>query len=74
MQIRALVVESKDAPFEIQHIELEEPGRGEALVRIVAAGVCQTMARLHSEVASIPILEVYAAKHGRRGFLREISV
>lgn len=42
MQIRALVVERKDAPFEIQHIELEEPGRGEALVRIVAAGVCHT--------------------------------
>lgn len=42
MKIRALVVESKDAPFEEQEIELGEPGRGEALVRIVAAGVCHT--------------------------------
>jgi aryl-alcohol dehydrogenase len=42
MKIRALVVEAKDAPFEVQEIELAEPGRGEALVRIVAAGVCHT--------------------------------
>lgn len=42
MNIRGLVVEHKDAPFELQELELEEPGRGEALVRIVAAGVCHT--------------------------------
>jgi aryl-alcohol dehydrogenase len=42
MQIRALLVEQKDAPFVEQEIELEEPARGEALVRIVAAGVCHT--------------------------------
>lgn len=42
MEIRALIVERKDAPFELQNIELEEPVRGEALVRIVAAGVCHT--------------------------------
>ena len=42
MPIRALVVEKKDAPFVEQELELEEPTRGEALVRIVAAGVCHT--------------------------------
>jgi len=42
MKIRALVVEAKDAPFKLQEIELAEPGRGEALVRIAAAGVCHT--------------------------------
>ena len=42
MKIRALVVEEKDAPFVEQEIELSEPGRGEVLVRIVAAGVCHT--------------------------------
>jgi aryl-alcohol dehydrogenase len=40
--IRALVVEEKDAPFVEQQLELEQPARGEALVRIVAAGVCHT--------------------------------
>ena len=42
MKIRALVVEEKDAPFDEQEIDLEEPGRGEVLVRIVASGVCHT--------------------------------
>jgi aryl-alcohol dehydrogenase len=42
MLIQALVVEEKDAPFVEQELELEEPARGEALVRIVAAGVCHT--------------------------------
>ena len=42
MKIKALVVEHKDAPFVLQEIDLEEPGRGEALVRIVASGVCHT--------------------------------
>jgi aryl-alcohol dehydrogenase len=42
MQIQALVVEEKDAEFEQQAIELGEPARGEALVRIVASGVCHT--------------------------------
>lgn len=42
MKIRALIVEAKDAPFELQEIELADPGRGEALVRIAASGVCHT--------------------------------
>jgi aryl-alcohol dehydrogenase len=42
MKVTALVVEKKDGPFELQEIELEEPGRGEVLVRIVASGVCHT--------------------------------
>lgn len=42
MKIRALVVEEKDAPFVLQDIELGSPGRGEALIRIVASGVCHT--------------------------------
>lgn len=42
MKIRALVVEEKDAPFKLEEIELSEPGRSEALVRIVASGVCHT--------------------------------
>lgn len=42
MKVRALVVKAKDAPFELQEIELAEPGRGEVLVRMVASGVCHT--------------------------------
>lgn len=42
MKIRALVVDAKDGPFTVQELDLEEPARGEALVRVVAAGVCHT--------------------------------
>lgn len=42
VKIKALVVEQKDAPFVLHEVDLEEPGRGEALIRIVACGVCHT--------------------------------
>lgn len=42
MTIQALVVEEKGAAFEMQEVQLEAPARGEALVRVVAAGVCHT--------------------------------
>lgn len=40
--IRALVVERTGGPFVEQELMLEEPARGEALVRILASGVCHT--------------------------------
>lgn len=42
MPIQALVVEEKDAHFVQQELALEEPARGEALVRVTASGVCHT--------------------------------
>jgi aryl-alcohol dehydrogenase len=42
MRIQALVVEQKEAPFEVQELDLEEPARDEALIRISASGICHT--------------------------------
>jgi S-(hydroxymethyl)glutathione dehydrogenase/alcohol dehydrogenase len=42
MEMRAAVLEEFGAPLEIQAIELDEPRVGEALVRLVACGVCHT--------------------------------
>src|SRR3954452_19225201 len=42
MQIRAAVLEEFGAPLEVQLVELSEPRAGEALVRLVACGVCHT--------------------------------
>ncbi|MGY4099999.1 NAD(P)-dependent alcohol dehydrogenase [Nocardia sp. R16R-3T] len=39
---RAAVVESGGAPFTLAEIELDEPRQHEAIVRMVAAGVCHT--------------------------------
>ena len=42
MKIRAAVLEEFGAPLGVQDLELEEPRPGEALVRLVACGVCHT--------------------------------
>ena len=39
---RAAVVESGGAPFTLSEVVLDQPGQGEALVRMVAAGLCHT--------------------------------
>ena len=42
MRIRAAVLEEFAAPLVVQEVELADPGPGEALVRLVACGVCHT--------------------------------
>ncbi|CAO5178956.1 Aryl-alcohol dehydrogenase [Frankia sp. AiPs1] len=42
MEILAAVVEERDGPFSLQTVELDEPGPGEVLVRLVATGICHT--------------------------------
>lgn len=50
MKIRAAVLEEFGAPLAIQEVDLADPGPGEALVRIVACGVCHTDAYTASGV------------------------
>ncbi|MFL5926840.1 MAG: alcohol dehydrogenase catalytic domain-containing protein [Gaiellaceae bacterium] len=42
MKMRAAVLEEFGAPLAVQDVELAEPRAGEALVRLVACGVCHT--------------------------------
>jgi S-(hydroxymethyl)glutathione dehydrogenase/alcohol dehydrogenase len=42
VKIRAAVLEEFGAPLEVQELELADPKAGEALVRLVACGVCHT--------------------------------
>jgi aryl-alcohol dehydrogenase len=42
IKTKALLVESGGAPFTVGEVELDEPRPNEALVRIVAAGLCHT--------------------------------
>src|SRR6266699_2564977 len=42
MKIRAAVLEQFGAPLAVQEVDLAEPKAGEALVRLVACGVCHT--------------------------------
>jgi S-(hydroxymethyl)glutathione dehydrogenase/alcohol dehydrogenase len=42
VRVRAAVLEEFGQPLAVQEVELEEPHPGEALVRLVACGVCHT--------------------------------
>src|SRR6266516_4168533 len=42
MKTRAAVLEEFGEPLVVQELELTEPRQGEALVRLVACGVCHT--------------------------------
>jgi S-(hydroxymethyl)glutathione dehydrogenase / alcohol dehydrogenase len=42
MKMRAAVLEKFEQPLEVQEVELSDPREGEALVRLVACGVCHT--------------------------------
>ena len=42
MRMRAAVLEEFGQPLVVQELDLEEPKQGEALVRLVACGVCHT--------------------------------
>lgn len=42
MEITAYVVDEKDAPFRQEQLDLDAPGAGEVLVRVVGTGVCHT--------------------------------
>jgi aryl-alcohol dehydrogenase len=51
MRITAAVVEERDGPFHLEELEVDEPGPGDVLVRIVASGVCHTDAvAVHGDV------------------------
>ena len=41
-QVKAVISRSKDAPVEITTINVPDPGPGEALVKVLTCGVCQT--------------------------------
>ena len=42
MKIRAAVLEEFGKPLKVQEVDLQEPQKGEVLVRLVACGVCHT--------------------------------
>ena len=41
-QVKGVISRAKDAPVEIAMINIPDPGPGEALVRVLTCGVCQT--------------------------------
>jgi aryl-alcohol dehydrogenase len=48
MRITGAVLRSKDGPYEMEHLELDEPSQGHAIVRIAGTGYCHTDALLRA--------------------------
>jgi S-(hydroxymethyl)glutathione dehydrogenase / alcohol dehydrogenase len=42
LKVRAAVLEEFARPLVVQELDLQEPGPGEVLIRLVACGVCHT--------------------------------
>jgi aryl-alcohol dehydrogenase len=42
MKVTAAVVDELNGPFQLEQLELDAPGPGEALVKVVATGLCHT--------------------------------
>jgi aryl-alcohol dehydrogenase len=58
MQIKAAVLRAADALYQIENVELGDPGPGEVRVRIVGAGLCHTdlLPRVPDFMAGPPII------------------
>jgi aryl-alcohol dehydrogenase len=55
MLVRAAVVEEKSGPFVFRELTLEAPRPNEVLVRIVAAGICQTDVHVRNQEYPVPL-------------------
>ncbi|MBH3424897.1 NAD(P)-dependent alcohol dehydrogenase [Pseudomonas gessardii] len=55
MHIKAAVVREAGGPFLIEDLELEAPGAGEVLVKIVACGICHTDVIIRDQFYPTPL-------------------
>jgi aryl-alcohol dehydrogenase len=55
LKIKAAVIEAEDQPFMLEDVDLDEPRADEVLVRIVAAGICQTDAHVVHQTLPTPL-------------------
>lgn len=55
MQIKAAVVRTKGAPFNIEPVSLRTPVADEVLVRIVATGMCHTDMIIRDQYYPVPL-------------------
>jgi aryl-alcohol dehydrogenase len=55
MKITAAVAQSKDAPFEMQSLEIEDPRPNEVLVRVVGVGICHTDIKAWQQIRPVPL-------------------
>ncbi|GAA1822753.1 NAD(P)-dependent alcohol dehydrogenase [Nesterenkonia flava] len=71
MKASAYVVERTNAPFVLEDIELDAPGPGEVLVRVVSTGVCHTDMIARSGDMPLPLPGIMG--HEGAGIVEEVG-
>ena len=71
MDIHAYVVDHVDAPFRWEELTVDEPGPGEAVVRIVATGLCHT--DLNTQAGNMPLPLPGVLGHEGAGIVTKIG-
>lgn len=71
MLITAAVVEEQGRPFVVQPLEMEDPLPDEVLVRVVAAGLCQT--DLHIRAGDFPVGFPVVPGHEGAGIVERVG-
>lgn len=70
-QVRGVIARSKDAPVELVTINVPDPGPGEAVVRVLACGVCHT--DLHYREGGIGDEYPYLLGHEAAGIVESVG-
>ncbi|MBI2710576.1 MAG: S-(hydroxymethyl)mycothiol dehydrogenase [Actinobacteria bacterium] len=70
-EVRGVVARAKGAPVTVETIEVPDPGPGEALVRVVACGVCHT--DLHYRQGGIDDAFPFLLGHEAAGFVETVG-
>jgi aryl-alcohol dehydrogenase len=71
MRVQAAVVEEKSGPFVMEELEIDEPRPDEILVRIEAAGICQT--DMHIQHQAFPVGLPFVLGHEGAGVVERIG-
>lgn len=71
MNIHAYVVDHVDAPFRWEELTVDEPGPGEAVVKIVATGLCHT--DLNTQAGDMPLPLPGVLGHEGAGIVTKIG-
>src|SRR5512142_1215886 len=71
MEIHGVVVRGPGAPVNVEEIELDPPGPGEVLVRVIASGVCHS--DLHCAKGAFGTEFPYLLGHEATGVVEQLG-
>ena len=71
MRITAALVAERGAPFRLEPLELAEPASDEVVVRVAAAGLCQTDVHARDDYFGIPFPAVFG--HEGAGVVEQVG-